>query len=135
VEKHRVTHALAAAIEAGAVYVTEALHAAAGCTVTGASLPDLRRAACMAIDAAEASVHRMLIEPRAEAAPAGHDGPVEPGARGRGDGMELTHGSRVLDARRHRPAAAAVCQNGMGCEPLFLPCATYACFLSSEQPN
>lgn len=66
-EKHRVTHALAVSIEASAVYVTEALHAAAGCTVTGASLPDLRRAACMAIDAAEASVHRMLIEPRAEA--------------------------------------------------------------------
>jgi uncharacterized membrane protein YccC len=37
-EKHRVTHALTAAIEAGAAYVTEALHGAGGCTVTDARL-------------------------------------------------------------------------------------------------
>jgi uncharacterized membrane protein YccC len=66
-EKHHVTHALTAAIEAAAAYVTEALHAAGGRTVTDASLQDLRRDACMAIDAAEASFHRMMIEPRAEA--------------------------------------------------------------------
>ncbi|MGU7770536.1 FUSC family protein [Burkholderia sp. MR1-5-21] len=66
-EKHRVTHALAAAIEAAATYVTEALRAAGGCTVTDASLHDLRRNACMAVDAAEVSFHQMLIEPRAEA--------------------------------------------------------------------
>ncbi|NPT56914.1 FUSC family protein [Paraburkholderia elongata] len=59
-EKHRITHALAAAIGAAAAYVTEALHVAGGCTATGASLQDLRRNACMAIDAAEASFHRMF---------------------------------------------------------------------------
>src|SRR5258708_8612426 len=66
-EKHRVTHALAAAIEAAAAYVTKALHAAGGRTVTDACLQQLRRDACMAIDAAEVSFHRMLIEPRADA--------------------------------------------------------------------
>jgi hypothetical protein len=56
-------------------------------------------------------------------------------AREVGDGMELTHGSRVLGGTVRPPLPYAVCQNGMGCEPLFLPCAAYACFLSSEQPN